>query len=94
MLGVSYDSLRLSLHAVCLVDLLRYGPPRSAYCFNFSGQVRACPVTSSCSNRALLVLFLNRRREYLLLGAPFFARLFDFEIVGALDRLDGLGGVW
>ena len=46
MLGVSYDAPSLSLHAVCLIDLLRYGPYRIADRFDFSGQGRGCLVTS------------------------------------------------
>ena len=46
------------------------------------------------SNRVLLVWYLTRRCEYILLNAPSFARLFDLEITAALDRLGGLGGVW
>ena len=49
---------------------------------------------SSHSNRVLLVWYLTRRCEYILLNAPSFARLFDLEITAALDRLGGLGGVW
>ena len=46
------------------------------------------------SNHVLLVWYLIRRREYILLNAPSFARIFDLEITAALDRLGGLGGVW
>ncbi|WCE92715.1 hypothetical protein [Acidithiobacillus ferriphilus] len=46
------------------------------------------------SNRVLLVWYITRRYEYILLGASSFARLFDLEIIAALDRLGGLGGVW
>ena len=46
------------------------------------------------SNRFLLVWYLTRRCEYILLNAPSFARIFDLEIAAALDRLGGLGGVW
>ena len=49
---------------------------------------------SSHSNRVLLVWYLTRRCEYILLDAPSFARIFDLEIIAALDRLGGLGGVW
>ena len=46
------------------------------------------------SNRVLLVWYLTRRCEYILLNAPSFARIFDLEITAALDRLGGIGGVW
>ena len=46
------------------------------------------------SNRVLLVWYLTRRFEYILLNAPSFARIFDLEIAAALVRLGGLGGVW
>ena len=49
---------------------------------------------STRSNRVLLVWYLTRRCEYILLNAPSFARIFDLEIAAALDRLGGLGGVW
>ncbi len=49
---------------------------------------------STHSNLVLLVWYLTRRCEYILLNAPSFARIFDLEIAAALDRLGGLGGVW
>ncbi|MGR2927797.1 hypothetical protein [Acidithiobacillus ferriphilus] len=49
---------------------------------------------STHSNCVLLVWYLTRRCEYILLDAPSFARIFDLEIIAALDRLGGLGGVW
>ena len=49
---------------------------------------------STHSNRVLLVWYLTRRCECILLNAPSFARIFDLEIAAALDRLGGLGGVW
>ena len=49
---------------------------------------------STHSNRVLLVWYLTRRFEYILLNASSVARLFDLEITAALDRLGGLGGVW
>jgi len=55
MLGVSYDAPSLSFHAVCLVDLLRYGPYRIADCFDFSGQGRGCSVSCDLPRSELLL---------------------------------------